>query len=260
MGRAVFRHGWTSLHGRAAWRPKREGPRRCRPRASLFSYRGVCFTDRQCPGRASQLVPADPGARARCAAIVSPTSANVARAPTAAGYDALPKPAPARVRGYGPCRAMSDRCRGRRSGPAGRRADAASASSGQARVERLERAAHSRARRGDGRIPCRNRRNWRRSRRRPAAMSHRLELMVEQRHVAGRLDLVRDAVAWEKMSPILPMAWTCLPASVARSSSVGSGGGMAKSRRLPVRLKSVPGLADEGPGDDPADHHRRRSA
>ena len=32
------------------------------------------------------------------------------------------------------------------------------------------------------------------------------------------------------------MANTCRPAALARSSSVGSGGEIAKSRRLPVRL------------------------
>ncbi len=39
------------------------------------------------------------------------------------------------------------------------------------------------------------------------------------------------------MSEILPMANTWRPAALARSSSVGSGGEIAKSRRLPVRLK-----------------------
>ena len=53
------------------------------------------------------------------------------------------------------------------------------------------------------------------------------------------------------------MAKTWRPAALARSSSVGSGGGMAKSRRLPVRLKVVARLADEGAGDDAADLQRR---
>ena len=42
---------------------------------------------------------------------------------------------------------------------------------------------------------------------------------------------------WAKMSPILPMAWVRPPAATTRSSSVGSGGGMARSLRLAVRTK-----------------------
>ncbi len=42
---------------------------------------------------------------------------------------------------------------------------------------------------------------------------------------------------WAKMSPILPMAWVRPPAATTRSRSVGSGGGIARSRRLGVRKK-----------------------
>ena len=42
---------------------------------------------------------------------------------------------------------------------------------------------------------------------------------------------------WAKMSPILPIAWVRPPAATTRSSSVGSGGGIARSLRFAVRAK-----------------------
>ncbi len=41
------------------------------------------------------------------------------------------------------------------------------------------------------------------------------------------------------MSAILPTVMTCRPAALARSRIVGAGGGIARSRRLAVRLKSL---------------------
>ena len=61
---------------------------------------------------------------------------------------------------------------------------------------------------------------------------------------------------WAKMSPILPMAWVRPPAATTRSRMVGSGGGMARSLRLAVRREGLRRLAEEGPGDDPADAQR----
>ena len=61
---------------------------------------------------------------------------------------------------------------------------------------------------------------------------------------------------WAKMSPILPMAWVPPPASITRSRSVGSGGGIARSLRFGGAGEGRGGLADEGPGDDAADAQR----
>ena len=51
---------------------------------------------------------------------------------------------------------------------------------------------------------------------------------------------------WAKMSPILPTVTTERPALPSVSRMVSDGGGVAKSLRLPVRLKPVSGVPWKG--------------
>ena len=95
---------------------------------------------------------------------------------------------------------------------------------GAGRTPRARR--HSRRRRGDDRIACRNRRNWRRPGRRRAASSMAPSVSSNSAMLPTPLR-TSETPRWAKMSPILPMPMTVLPRAVSRSSSVGSGGGMA---------------------------------
>ena len=125
----------------------------------------------------------------------------------------------------------------------------------QAAIEGSRARPRSRQCRGGGQTACRNRRSWRRRgrrrRRHPWRRAPRRTAPCCRRPCAPRIrpDGQRCRRSCRCRSP-------CCSRAVSRSSSVGSGGGTAKSRRLAVRSKRGGGLADERPGDHPADVQR----
>ena len=102
-------------------------------------------------------------------------------------------------------------------------------------------------------LASRNRRGWRRRSPPSGRRSEGVEGGGRGRRRCRRLAPPSPVPRWAKMSPILPTVTTSRPACGQRSSSVSAGGGMAKSLRLPVRLKPACRRADEGARDDAAD-------
>ena len=132
--------------------------------------------------------------------------------------------AAARTRASDRCSASSDRCRGRRSRPAGRPAAAAAAARPAAR--RTARGwRRTRRRRCDGRTACRSRPGWRRSARGRSAPSAASTSSMPSSSLAVWTARVTPRPA--KRSSILPIATTGSPAALTRSSSVSPRGGSA---------------------------------